>query len=90
MKFIDLYNSAAKTEIFKLKRKNYKIYCYLAKIYPDRYSAIWDGGIFKVYEQYIEWSSTEIGPRSSKRWKEIYNSKEFPYTTMSDFNRKNF
>lgn len=68
MRFIDLYNSARKTECFKARVQQFKMFSYLAKNNPERYRVEWN----KKQESFNYFEST-IGATGDKSWIKFEN-----------------
>lgn len=68
MRFIDLYNSARKTECFKARVQQFKMFNYLAKNNPEKYRVEWN----KKQESFNYFEST-IGANGEKSWVKLEN-----------------
>jgi hypothetical protein len=68
VKFIDLYNRARKTECFKARVQQFKMFVYLAKNNPERYSVKWND----KQESFNYFEST-VGMNGEKTWTKFEN-----------------
>lgn len=79
MKFIDLYNSARKTECFKARVQQFKMFNYLAKNNPDKYCVKWNNK-----EESFNYFESTVGINGEKTWIKFEN--ESPkFKTMGNF-----
>jgi hypothetical protein len=79
MKFIDLYNRNKNTPVFRARVQQFKMFNYLAKNNPERYSVKWNNK-----ESQFNYFESTIGINGEKTWIKFEN--QCPkFKIMGDF-----